>query len=324
MMMRLLPGLLCLLLSGCIATTGTTLNLKTYDVPDKYQRGDETPLRNGHIVMSVTTDPMSLVYILNSTEFSRYVHVGVISIEEGEPYVYEAVGWGLPLPGQVPTDAIEGAIYRSSFRDFLWRQKTVEVFAPPAFVDRERVVAFARSAFANKLPFDPYFDATDHDKVYCTEFVALALEAGGYPTIKLVPRNKNTSLSVAIRWLKLDNEMTLPADTLIEGAETVAVISHDLSMTEIRLWHEIRRELFRRFTPDQRLGYLFNWRGSELEYRQDVQTFIDQALALKSVLPAAAGKEALRMAVARLAGALFGPLRGSQDQHLAGTARTGR
>jgi hypothetical protein len=315
----LLPCMFCLLLSGCFATTGTAFKLKTYEVPEKYQQGEKTPLRDGDIVMSVTSDPMSLVYILNSTEFSRYVHVGVVSIEDGEPYVYEAVGWGLPLPGEVPTDAINGAIYRSRFKDFLWRQRTVEVFAPPPYVDRNKVAAYARTAYENKLPFDPYFDAVNHDKVYCTEFVALALETGGHPGFKLVPRNTNASLSVAIRWLKLDNELTLPADVLVQNAETVAVISHDLEKIEILLWHEIRRELFRRFTPDQRLGYLFKWRGNELEYRQDVQAFIDQALTLKSALPDSAGKAELRKEVQRVAGKLFGPVRWQRDQRLAET-----
>lgn len=323
-MKTLLPCLLCLLLSGCFATTGTTLKLKTYEVPEKYQQGDKTPLRDGDIVMSVTSDPMSLVYILNSTEFSRYVHVGVVSIEDGEPYVYEAVGWGLPLPGEVPTDAIDGAIYRSRFQDFLWRQRTVEVYAPPPQVNRNQVAAYARTAYKNKLPFDPYFDATNHDKVYCTEFVALALETSGHAGFTLVPRNKNASLSVAIRWLKLDNALTLPADVLVQGAETVAVISHDLEMIEILLWHEIRRELFQRFTPDQRLGYLFKWRGSELEYRADVQTFIDQALALKSVLASHTDKAELRQAVQSVAAKLFGPLHGIGDPQLAETLQAGR
>jgi hypothetical protein len=297
--------LLCLSLSGCFVTTGSELKLKTYEVADKYQRGEKTPLRNGHIVMGVGTDPMALVYILNSAEFSRYVHVGVVSIENGEPYVYEAFGTGLPWPGQTPTDAIDGAIYRSSFRNFLWRQRTVEVYAPPPFVDGDRVAAFARTAFKQEMPFDPYFDAINHDKVYCTEFIDLALEAGGNPPARLVPRNDNASLAVAIRWLKLDNAMTLPAESLLKGTEPVAVFSLDLDKREIMIWHAIRRELFDRFTPDQRLGYLFNWDGGSLDYRNDVQTFIDKALALKSTLPAKPSQKDVRRLVKRLAQKLF-------------------
>ena len=213
---------------------------------------------------------------------------------------------GIPWPGERPTDAIQGAILRSSFQSFLARQRTLMVFEPNSQVDHDAVVDYVRAAYRRELPFDPYFDVRDHQKVYCTECVALALEAGGHPEIKPVPGRENRSLKVAASWLHIAQDLTLPAEQLIRSAKPVLLISLDQTRVEILIWDEIRRELYVRFTPEQRLGNLFRWQASGLGYRQDVQLFIDRALAMGKGWGSTPDSQEIRKAVSRLAFELYG------------------
>lgn len=303
----LVPLVLTPLLVGCLATAGPQLKTR-WVAPGYPDTEDNPPLRDGQIVLSVTPDAMAMVYILGSDIFSPYVHAGVIAIEDGEPFVYEALGWGLPWPGERPTDAIEGQILRTSFLTFLGRQRTLAIFDPPDPINREKVVAFARKAVEEKVPFDPHFDAVDHSKLYCTEFVGLALEAGGHRPLATYSGRKNRSLKVGLDWLRLKTHRTLPASALIGDATPVAVLSLDQNNQEIMIWHAIRRVLYVRFTEDQRLGHLFRWRGLSLDYRPEIQDFIDHAVGQKGKLTDIQDQQVMDELISMLAVEYFGPV----------------
>jgi hypothetical protein len=207
------------------------------------------------------------------------VHAGIVAIEDGEAVVYEAVGNFFPLPGIAPTAMVSGAVRRVGIERFARGKRIVGLFALPPQVDGERLVAFARARQQRGTPFDAYFDTDDAGALYCTELVALALNAAGAARIEPVPIRNNASLSIARDWLRLRSRTVYLAGRLIDPANELARWSADLSPAQIDAYFAAKRELHRRFDAQARLGHLFRWSGGSLRLREQVQHFMDAALA---------------------------------------------
>lgn len=269
---------------------------------------EELRLESGQLLITDSGGPSALFFALFSAEFSPFVHAGVLAMEEGDPFVYEVYGRFRPGLGSRPTDLVKGRVYRTPLADFVSRGKYVEIYRPPAEVDRERLMAFVREHYREQTPFDPYFDFDDPSAFYCTEFVALAWQAGGYRLPSLVPFPDNPSLSRTRRWLGIDGRGTLHARQLIDEDRKVGVLSALDSHRGFPVYFEIKRELHRRFTRDQKLGNLFEWNGTDLVFRDDVIAFIVRGIRLYGGGVEIPPAEEVRRGIQQLADRMFGPV----------------
>ena len=262
------------------------------------------PLATGQIIVTEHPGATALFLSLTAERFEPYVHVGLIVFEEGEPWVYDAMGIGLPMPWAQPNAHVRGGVRRLPLKNFLARRGIVAVYAPPAGVDAQAVARFAQAREAEGFPFDSHYDASDASRYYCAEFVARALESAGAQPFEPIPVTRNPSVRVALDWLDIDTRGLLLAGGLVDESRRVALMSADFTVTEIERYFVLKRELHRRFTDDQRLGNLLYWRWQRLRLRPQVDAFYDRGVA-ESTDPA------------RLADEMFGAMNGDRGAQLA-------
>ena len=271
------------------------------------------PLRTGQIVLTEATGSLSYVIVLIPEQFYPFTHAGIVSIEDGVPYVYDIHGRlaTLPLASRV-LDNVEGEMHRTPFLEYVAPNLYTEVHDLPPGVDPAKVVAFARQKFAEKVEFDAFFDYSDHKKLFCTELVELALEAGGAPPRTLAPTNKNPSVRLAMDWLEVPPDTVLPAGAFLDGAPFVGAFGQFGTRTAAYAYFEAKREFHRRFHgKDQRLGYAFLLkRTGDVDIRPEVESFFTRAPHLfdGEEKPPAPGDPRIASAVRALADSMFGPV----------------
>lgn len=305
--------LIILFMSGCVSSPIRQEKLRTREITPAAINNTANylgaPLSSGQIVVCEARGPLSFLFSLFLTRFSPFVHTGILVIEDGIPYVYEARGGIKLLPGdKPPTDAIKGHIKRRKLDWFLRWQYYTAIYNPPEGTAPEKITNFVLEQYAAKRPFDPYFNADDRESVYCTEFVALALEAGGAPPVPLTPiRSANASLAVVLKWLKISASGFILSDSMISPERHVATFSRWLTPKELRLYQAAKRELHTRFTNDQRLGNVFLWTDNRLKFRREVKFFLKCAVRLYPD-ENDISMEAANSAVHTLANSMFGPV----------------
>ncbi len=284
--LRLLLLLAGLALGGCAAMNPTAFT--TWQVDDQNPanaagtiqfRG--IPVRTGQIVASEQGSAQSIFLSLLVSDNSPWVHTGIIAIEDGVPVVYEANGQIRPsFSGGPPTRNVGGGLRRVTLESFVGKQRFVGIYEPPPGADRERIGQFARDSLKAGLPFDSYFDRNDPTKVYCSEFTALALAAGGVGPRRASPVNPNESVSVVLDWLGVTTPDIIPAGAIIEGASRVALIGRQDTPAQVEAYFDVKAELHRRFTPDQKLGNVLHFSTfSGLSFQPEVRDFLRAANA---------------------------------------------
>ncbi len=263
-------------------------------------------LRSGQIIVTDSGGPTAVFFSLFSHEFSPFVHAGIIAVERGEFFVYESYGlFRLSLSGR-PTDHIKGAVSRTPLPAFIQRGRYAKVYEPPVGADPDLIVRYAVEHFEKKTPFDPYFRFDEHDAFYCTEFVALAIEAagGGLPPLESFPANP--SLTRVRDWLGISDVGTVQARQLIDSERLVTTLSALRTQTRFLVYIELKREIHRRFTADQKLGNLFEWTGKNLAFREPIVRFMTQGLQLYETDQQIPDATRIAADVRRLAESLFG------------------
>jgi hypothetical protein len=233
------------------------------------------PLQSGQLVVSDAGAPDTLLLSLLGEQYSPYGHAGIVSIENDKAYVYEGYATLRPIFSGPPTDAMRGNIRRVTLEHYIRRQRVTAIYDPPADVDKAAVVEFARARHRDGTEFDPYFDWSDHSRLYCTEFAALALHAGGAPLPAPVRVRDNRSLRVALDWLKVSAAQIVTATSLTQGAERVALISRRYDARQVEAYFAAKRELHRRFTPDQKLGNIWSWSWRGLGLRRPIADYLE-------------------------------------------------
>jgi hypothetical protein len=269
------------------------------------------PLRSGQVILTESQGGLAIFLSLIPERFFRFTHAGIVAIEDGEAWVYDMSGAvGVPCGG-TPLDAISGGMRRLRLLDYMAPNLYAEVFDLPPGVDGQKVVAWARRKYAEKVQFDAYFDYTDHEKLFCTEMVELALEAGGKPPVALVPTRTSThpSLRATLGYLKVPLDTALPAGLFDDPARRVGALGIVGSMTSAACFYEAKRELHRRFTPDQKLGNLFIFNTGDMVLRPELEAFLRAAVHLFDGARVAPSEAAIALAVRELADDTFGPLR---------------
>jgi hypothetical protein len=286
--------------SADIKILQTKVNFLT---PDTY-RG--LPLHSGQIVVSESGNQYSLFFSIMPEQYAPHIHAGILIFDGDKPYVYEALGSLGLFMGSEPTDNISGHIRRRPFKRFIDNENYTSIYNLPENIDKDKVIQYALEHFKNKTPFDPYTDTESHDRLYCTEFVAMALAAGSDESIALTPYRKNNSIKKIRNWLKFVSDKIILADSLVQLENHVVTLSSRLTLRELRLYVLTRYELHRRFTKNQRLGNLFKWSGVKLGLREPVEQFKESAMDLFEKDNQPPSWELAYVAVAKLADQMLG------------------
>jgi hypothetical protein len=237
------------------------------------------PLRSGQIVTSEQGSPQSLFLSLMVAESFPWVHSGVLAIEDGQAWLYEAQGTLSPnlLTGAPPNRNLGGGVRRVPLEQFIARQRFVGIHDPPRGADAAAVARYARERFAAGTPFDGYFDLGDPSRVYCGEFTTLALEAGGAGLRYRSPLTANPSVRVVTDWLAVRADEILPAGAIVRDAPLVARISARHTAAQMEAYFAARAELHRRFTADQSLGNVLSFTPIRLlQFRPAVRAFLNR------------------------------------------------
>jgi hypothetical protein len=263
------------------------------------------PVESGQIIVNEHPGATSLFLSFTAQRFAPFMHVGIVVVEEGEPFVYEAMGLILPLPWRNPNEGIGGGVQRVTLESFLLRGGIVAIYSPEPGVDRTALAAFAQARERERKPFDGHYDASDPAKYYCVEFVARALEAAGGTPIPMTPTTRNPSVRVALDWLGIDTPGFLLAGDLVADERRVALVSRRFTQHEITRYFALKRELHRRFTDDQRVGSVMYWRRQGLRLRPRVDRFYDVGVAADTDPE-------------ELADEMFGPARAGDATRVAG------
>lgn len=264
------------------------------------------PLRTGLVVVSDAPAASSVLFSLFAEDFSPFLHSGVLAVEQGAPVVYEAIGKYPVWRAEAPTRVIHGRIARTPLEAFIERQRHVEFYLPPPAADPARIARFAREAHARGVPFDAYFRLDDGERYYCTEFVARALEAGGAAPVRAMRRRDHPSLNVLLDWLEVTDRNLIATGDLIHPDRYLGSITLFASRSMIHAYLAAKREIHRRFTPDQKLGNIFELRDRQLFLRPNVAWFIEQAMTPYAVDETPFPSRRIADAVASLADEFFG------------------
>lgn len=237
------------------------------------------PLRSGQLIASDSGAPDSLLIPLIGEVFTPLLHAGIIVVETDGPYVYEGYATLSPFGVGPPTDRMHGSIRRTPLSRYLRRQRIVAIYDAPGVTDPAAVADFARARMRDQTPFDPYFDWGDHSRLYCTEFVALALHAGGAPLPTPVPVRDNASLRIAFNWLGITAADIITVRSMVGESEPAALLSRRYSIEQVRAHFAAKEELHRRFVADQKLGNVWSWSWLGLRIRPHVEDFLNAARA---------------------------------------------
>lgn len=270
-------ALACLLLSAC--ASGAYHTNVVYSAPAA--GADAQPFRTGQIVIAESAGPHSLLFGLSTSAFFPFTHAGVIRVDEttGEPWVYDMAAEFRPRFARTPQAALVGGIRRQPLFAYMAGYLYAEVYDPPAAVNRAAMAAHLDQLWRRGVRFDAGWDSDEPDRLFCTELVADVLAAGGAPRPTPVPLTANPSLRTVLQWFGVPDRDVLPAALFgqLPGMQRVAAFSAWRSETAARAYLAAKRELHRRFTPDQRIGNLVGLEGSSLFVRPAVAQLLDAA-----------------------------------------------
>ena len=244
------------------------------------------PIRDGLVVLIERPDPASLFLSLAAQRQAPFIHAGLIVMERKGPMVYESFGSFTPWRRGPPTRHMGGGVRKVTLRSFLQRPGIIEAYAPPPDIDVAEVIRFAQAHLARHTAFDGHFDAEDDAAFYCVEFVARALAAGGAMPLQPAPLTGNASMRVVLDWLEVHASGLLLAGDLAMPQRRMWRVSRFYRPEQIDRYFALQRELHARFTPEQKLGALFAWRASRLQWRPRVLAYLEAGLRSGAEEPA--------------------------------------
>jgi len=270
------------------------------------------PLKSGQIVITEAPGSYSFMFLLIPAKFYPFTHAAIVSMENGEPFVYDISGeYKLGFHDRV-MDGVEGGMRRQPFLQYVGANLYAEVMEPPAGVDGEKVAAFARAQVAKGTKFDAYFRFDEHDKMYCTELVQLALESAGDKPRAQAEVNDNPSIRAGMKWIGVPlDKAAIPAATYVEPSRMVAALGQFSTRASAYAYFAAKHELYRRFKKDQRLGFLFKleWSGDITVHPEIEQLAYDAASLFADPKTAPLPDDPrIAAAVRELAAKRFGPL----------------
>lgn len=304
-------ALLAGLAAGAAGCTGRTLEYEMHSVYDDPNAPKGLPFRTGQILLSEAPGPYGILFTLAPSRFFRFTHSGLIVTDDhGEPFVYDMSAEFKPTLARSPAGSLFGGLRRTPLADYVGMHLYVEIFEPPAHVDRVKVAAKVRELLGEHVEFDSAWDFYDHRAMFCSEFVVQALAAGGAPIPPLVPLTHNRSLREVLTWFGVTAVESLPAAAL-PREQRVAAFSIWPTRPMAEAYLEAKRELYRRFTDDQNIGNLLELKGYDVKLRPPVAEFLARAPELYPGVSAMPPEAEMRARVRSLADGVFGPFPGA-------------
>lgn len=241
-------------------------------------------LKSGQLLVWGKRNAAALFVGLFAQDFRPWSHIGIVSVEADGVYVYETDSAFVSTSEKPPTESATGGMRHMRFTEHVAADYIFGVYDPPPGVDIDKMLAFAQEQFQRGVGFDAYFDSVDHQALYCSELIALALEAGGAPAARLTPVRANRSYDVIRNWLRIHPDgFYLPSD-FISPERQVALWSRDLSPAQIQALFAAQQELASRFGDTTPLGHLMQWSSfstsmlTALTLREAPQRFINASL----------------------------------------------
>jgi hypothetical protein len=285
------------------------LGAKTDDTHKPTYNG--LPIKSGQLILTEAPEATSYVFVLIPKRFYPFTHSAVISVEDGEPWVYDIAGEVRTFPFRKKVmDNVVGKMYRRRLFEYVAPNLYGEIYDPPAGADGEKIAAYVRQKYKEGVDFDAYFDFNDHSKLFCTEMVALAIEAAGGQKITPEPSNPNPSVVEGMNWLGVPPGQALPAGRFADPARYVGALGQFQTRTAAWSYFEAKHELHRRFTMDQRLGFMLSIdNNGRVDVRPEITTFTARASHLfeNDPDPPEPGDPRIEAAVRKLAAETFGP-----------------
>jgi hypothetical protein len=313
-MSRLLLVVIAVVMTlGCIGTQ----SLPPVNVLGKRTDASHKPtynglaIKSGQLVLTESPDATSYVFVLIPEKFHPFTHAAIISVEDGEPWVYDVTGEvkTFPLKSRL-MDNVTGKMYRRKLFEYVAPNLYAEIYDPPAGADGEKIAAYARQKYVEGVEFDSYFDFHEHSRLFCSELVALAIAHAGGPAMKPEPSNPNASVALGMKWLGVPPGEALPAGAFADPSRYVGALGQFPTRTSAWLYFEAKREIHRRFTPDQRLGFVLTLgKNGQVDVRPEITSFTIRASHLfdDQESPPEPGDPRLTAAVRKLAAEAFGP-----------------
>lgn len=126
-------------------------------VPFAHVQSGDIVFRLGHGFMSEALRKFSL-------KDPRYSHTGIISMENGEPFVYHLLG-GESSVSVIQKESLEKFCSKTEAASFaVYRASLTEA-------ERKTIDTLNHFYFRTKLRYDSQFDLTTDSAMYCTEYV---------------------------------------------------------------------------------------------------------------------------------------------------------
>jgi hypothetical protein len=268
-------------------------------------------IKSGQLVLTESPDATSYVFVLIPKKFYPFTHAAVISVENGEPWVYDVTGEVKTFPFKKRVmDNVTGKMYRRRLFEYVAPNLYAEIYDPPAGTDGEKLAAYVRQKYAEGIEFDAFFNYHDHSKLFCSELVSMGITASGGPTILPGPSNPNPSVIEGMKWLGVPPGEALAAGAFADPSRYVGALGQFPTRTAAWSYFEAKRELHRRFTMDQRLGYVLSIDGNgRVDVRPEISAFTARAGHLfdSDPNPPEPGDPRIEAAVKKLAAQMFGP-----------------
>jgi hypothetical protein len=268
-------------------------------------------LKSGQLIITESPDATSFVFVLIPKKFYPFTHVAVISVEDGEPWVYDVTGEvkTFPLKKRL-MDNVTGKMYRRRLFEYAAPNLYAEIYDPPAGADGEKIAAYVRQKYKEGVEFDSFFNYRDHSKLFCSELVSMAIANAGGPLILPEESNPNPSIVEGMKWLGVPPGEALAAGRFADPARYVGALGQFPSRTAAWSYFEAKHELHRRFTMDQRLGFMLSIDGNgRIDVRPEISAFTARAGHLfdNDPNPPEPGDPRIEAAVRKLAADSFGP-----------------
>lgn len=273
------------------------------------------PLKSGQVVLTESPDTTSFAFSLIPEKFFPFTHVAILSMEDGEPWVYDVTGGVATIPTHSRMlDNVSGTLFRRPLMEYASGNMHTEIYEPPPGTDRARMIAYVQKLYAGgKVAFDNRFDHRDHSALYCSELVALAIEAGGGEAPRPVKNSLHPSVQGALKFLGVPEDESLPVGLFAPQDRFVAALGPFQSRTQAWAYFAAKREIYRRFGADQRLGFVLSLSGQgELGVRPEIVAYADEASHLFDAEPnpPKPGDPRIAEATVALANRKFGPFDG--------------
>jgi len=166
------------------------LKISSYELLNQWKKAKPaySSLKSGDIIFRHGRGFISNTLMSLGQREKKYSHAGIVSVENGNVYVYHAIGGEQNISNKLRRDKLEDfcspqdihafGIYRSDFNPEQIQQVLAKVY----------------DYYKNELQFDTKFDLTTNDKMYCTEmiykiFIGVAGE-GNYISLSAVGNKK--------------------------------------------------------------------------------------------------------------------------------------